>query len=63
MWPVIQTLLLIAAVIVVELCNPYLLKLGIDKYIAEGDWKNLFLLGGIAIIANAVAVVCSRLGC
>jgi ATP-binding cassette subfamily B multidrug efflux pump len=61
MWPVIQTLLLIAAVIVVELYNPYLLKLGIDKYIAEGDWKNLFLLGGIMIIANAVAVVCSRL--
>jgi ATP-binding cassette subfamily B multidrug efflux pump len=61
MWPVIQTLLLMAAVIVVELYNPYLLKLGIDKYIAEGDWKNLFLLGGIMIIANAVAVVCSRL--
>lgn len=58
---VIKTLLLMAAVIVVELFNPYMLKLGIDKYIAEGDWKNLFVLGGVMIVANIVAVVCSRL--
>jgi ATP-binding cassette subfamily B multidrug efflux pump len=61
MGAVIRTLLLMAAVIVVELFNPYLLKLGIDKYIAESDWENLFVLGGIMIIANIVAVVCSRL--
>lgn len=59
--PVIKTLVLMAAVIAVELFNPYLMKLGIDKFIAEGDWKNLFLLGGAMIIVNIVAVVCSRL--
>jgi len=58
--PVVKTLLLMAVVIAVELFNPYLLKLGIDKFIAEGDWQNLFLLGGIMVIANIVAVVCSR---
>ncbi|HOQ07997.1 MAG TPA: ABC transporter ATP-binding protein [Clostridiales bacterium] len=58
---VIKTLLLMAAVIVVELFNPQLMKLGIDKYIAEGDWKNLFVIGGIMVIVNVVAVVCSRL--
>lgn len=61
MGAVIRTLLLMAAVIVVELFNPYMMKLGIDKYIAEGDWKNLFLIGGVMIIVNIVAVVCSRL--
>lgn len=61
MGPVIKTLLLMAVVIMVELSNPYLMKLGIDKYIAEGDWENLFLLGGIMILINVVAVVCSRL--
>ena len=58
---VIKTLLLMAAVIVVELFNPQLMKLGIDKYIAEGDWKKLFVIGGIMVIVNVVAVVCSRL--
>ena len=61
MGPVIKTLLLMAVVIMVELSNAYLMKLGIDKYIAEGDWENLFLLGGIMILINVVAVVCSRL--
>lgn len=61
MGPVIKTLLLMAVVIMVELSNPYLMKLGIDKHIAEGDWENLFLLGGIMILINVVAVVCSRL--
>ncbi len=58
--PVIRTLLLMGIVIAVELLNPYIMKLGIDKFIAEGDWKNLFVLGGAMIVANAVALVCSR---
>ena len=42
MGAVIRTLLLMAAVIVVELFNPYMMKLGIDKYIAEETGKTCF---------------------
>ena len=59
-WPVIMTLLLMAVVIAVELFNPYLLKIGIDRFIVQKDWKNLFLLGGVMILVNAVAMLCSR---
>jgi ATP-binding cassette subfamily B protein len=57
---VIKTLLLMAVVITIELFNPYFLKLGIDRFIAQGDWKNLFLLAGVMILINAVAMICSR---
>ncbi len=59
-WSVIMTLLLMAVVIAVELFNPYLLKIGIDRFIVQKDWKNLFLLGGVMILVNAVAMLCSR---
>jgi len=58
--PVAKTLLLMTVVIAAELLNPYLMKLGIDRFIARGDWKNLFLLGGFMILVNLAAVVCSR---
>ncbi len=58
--PVIKTLLLMLIVITVELSNPYFLKIGIDYFIAQGDWKKLFILGGVMIVANAVAMICSR---
>jgi ATP-binding cassette subfamily B multidrug efflux pump len=57
---VIKTLLLMAVVIAVELFNPYFLKMGIDRFIAQGDWQNLFLLAGVMILINAVAMICSR---
>ncbi len=58
--PVIKTLLLMLIVITVELSNPYFLKIGIDYFIAQGDWLKLFILGGVMIVANAVAMICSR---
>ncbi len=57
---VAKTLVLMLAAIAVELFNPYFLKLGIDRYIKVGDWRNLLLLGGIMILANALAMICSR---
>lgn len=59
--PVTKTLLLMAFVIAVELFNPYFLKIGIDKFIKNGDWKNLMLLGGVMVTLNAIAMICSRL--
>lgn len=57
---VARTLLLMAVAIAVELSNPYLLKIGIDKFIKAGDSRNLMLLGGAMILMNAAAMVCSR---
>lgn len=57
---VTKTLALMLMAIAVELFNPYFLKLGIDKYITAGDWQNLMMLGGIMLLVNAVAMVCSR---
>lgn len=57
---VARTLSLMAAVIIVELLNPYFLKVGIDNYIKAGDWKNLLILGGAMILLNGVAMICSR---
>ncbi len=57
---VAKTLALMLMAIAVELFNPFFLKLGIDKYITAGDWQNLMMLGGIMILVNAVAMVCSR---
>jgi len=59
-WPVIKTLLLMMVVVAAELLNPYLMKIGIDRFIARHDWRNLFLLGGVMIIINLAAVICSR---
>ena len=57
---VLKTLLLMAAVIVIDLLNPYLLKIGIDTYIKAGNWKSLLMLGGIMILLNAGAMFCTR---
>ncbi|NLV37341.1 MAG: ABC transporter ATP-binding protein [Clostridiaceae bacterium] len=58
--PVVKVLGLMLVTIAVELINPYFMKLGIDKFIKEGDRKNLLLLGGVMILANALAMLCSR---
>ena len=57
---VVKTLLLMAAAIVVELLNPYFLKVGIDQYIESGEWEKLLIIGGTMIVLNAVAMMCSR---
>jgi len=57
---VLKTLSLMGVVIIVELLNPYFLKVGIDKYIKAGDAKNLLILGGVMILLNAVSMMCSR---
>lgn len=59
--PVTKVLLLMAFVIAVELFNPYFLKIGIDKFIKNGDWKSLILLGGVMVVLNSIAMICSRL--
>ncbi len=58
--PVATTLLLMAVAIAVELSNPYLLKIAIDKIIKVGDSRNLILLGGAMILMNVAAMICSR---
>jgi len=58
---VVKTLVFMAGVVAAELLNPYFLKIGIDKYIKEGQWKELLIFGGIMIVVNAVSLVCSRL--
>ncbi len=57
---VVRVLGLMSVAIGVELINPYFMKLGIDKFIKEGDRKNLLLLGGVMILVNALAMLCSR---
>jgi len=47
-------------VVVVELFNPYFMKRGIDFYIVEKDIKGLFLFGGIMVLANILAMFCSK---
>jgi len=57
---VVQTLVLMAVAISVELFNPWFLKLGIDKYIANGDGKGMLILGGIMIVLNFGTLYCAR---
>ena len=40
--------------------NPYFIKVGIDKYIANSNVKGLLILGGIMAFANVVAMVCAK---
>lgn len=54
------TLLLMAVTIGVELFNPWFLKLGIDKYIANGDGPGILMIGGVMIVLNVVMMYCAR---
>lgn len=54
----IQTCIAIFLLIITMLCNvinPYLLEIAIDKYIANGDFKGLFAIGGILIVLNLIS--------
>lgn len=57
---VIKTLILIGIVICVDLANPYVLKLAIDKFMAEGDRNGLLMIGGILLTFNLISLICSR---
>jgi ATP-binding cassette subfamily B protein len=58
---IFKTLLFMAVVIVVELLNPYFLKLGIDKYIEVGNGRSLYIIGLVMIVLNALSMLCSKL--
>ena len=58
---VIKTLALMPVVISVTLLNPYFMKLGIDKYIAESDYKGLMTLGVLAIVVNIIGMIAYRI--
>jgi len=58
--PILQVLLLMGVVIAVELFNPYFLKLGIDRFIANKDITGMFLLILVMIILNIASMLCSR---
>lgn len=58
---IFKTLLFMAVVIVVELLNPYFLKLGIDKYIEVGNGRSLYIIGLVMILLNALSMLCSKL--
>lgn len=57
---ILNTLFFMGIVIAVELFNPYFMKRGIDQYIVEKDIKGLFLLGGIMVFINILAMFCSK---
>ncbi len=55
-----RALLLMGAVIAVDLLNPYFLKVGIDDFIRQGNWKGLLLVGAGVLALNAGAMLCTR---
>ncbi|WP_350344476.1 ABC transporter ATP-binding protein [Proteinivorax tanatarense] len=57
---VIKTMTLMMVVVLVEVMNPFLLKLAIDFFIERSNSIGLVYLGVAAVSANIVAMVCSR---
>lgn len=55
-----QTLALMGLVIVVELFNPYFMKLAIDRFIAGRDIGGLLRLGTVAVAVNLAAMAGAR---
>ena len=58
---IVKTMLFMAVVIIVELLNPFFLKMGIDKYIEVGNGKSLYIIGIVMVLLNAVSMLCSKL--
>ncbi|MFA6736173.1 ABC transporter ATP-binding protein [Candidatus Nomurabacteria bacterium] len=58
---VVKALLLMGLVVSVDLLNPYFIKIGIDDFIATGNWQGLLLLGGCMIALNGAAMVFTRI--
>ncbi|MCX7941959.1 MAG: ABC transporter ATP-binding protein/permease [Dictyoglomaceae bacterium] len=53
-------LLLIFIVMIVDLANPYFMKLAIDEYIKNKDSRGLILVGIIVLILNLISVFSSK---
>lgn len=58
---VVKALLLMGLVVSVDLLNPYFIKIGIDDFIAAGNWQGLLLLGGCMIALNGAAMIFTRI--
>lgn len=58
---VVKALLLMGLVVSVDLLNPYFIKIGIDDFIADGNWQGLLLLGGCMIALNGAAMIFTRI--
>jgi len=58
---VFQTLLLMGIATGVDLLNPYFLKIGIDKYIANGDGVGILVIGAIMIVINSLSMFSARI--
>lgn len=56
----VQTLLLMAVTLSVELFNPFFLKLGIDVFIANNDGRGILMLGALMAVLNLCTLYCTR---
>lgn len=57
---VVITLLLTMSIILVDLLNPYFLKMTIDDYIKNKDTKSLLIVGSIVIAVNIISMLCFK---
>ncbi|KZL90563.1 ABC transporter ATP-binding protein [Clostridium magnum] len=58
---VFSVLLLLIFVMIVNLINPYLLKVAIDKNVKNHDLKGLLIIGLFMLILNFIAMIASRI--
>ena len=54
-------ILLMIYVMIVGVLNPFLLQRAIDVNVASGDIKGLLILGGILVLMNLIASLCTRI--
>ena len=59
-WQSGVVVVLFILIMLIEVVNPYLLKIAIDDNIANGDINGLFVIGGILVGINLVGYVLSR---
>ncbi|KLO22465.1 MULTISPECIES: ABC transporter ATP-binding protein [unclassified Marinitoga] len=52
---------LMIIVMIINLINPYFFKVAIDKYIANNDLNGLFMIGGLILLLNIIALFLSRI--
>ena len=57
----VGVILLMIYVMVVGVLNPFLLQRAIDVNVASGDIQGLLILGGILVVMNLIASLCTRI--
>ncbi|MGM9972526.1 MAG: ABC transporter ATP-binding protein [Clostridiaceae bacterium] len=57
----VGVIILMIYVMVVGVLNPFLLQRAIDVNVASGDIQGLLILGGILIVMNLIASLCTRI--